>query len=164
MVLLGAMLLRRFPDAPLALLIGRQAKRATEIGAPSLKHPFARVFAVVVATSPLANSKWRNAVHMPILQLHKRLHICVRKMADVRCLSKSGQHADFGRPISAVIIYSLVRLKILFRKECPFESGLGHHLSLRTEIGPKLGLGSRLSGAKLPERSAPRFPRKDNRT
>jgi hypothetical protein len=35
--------LRRFPDAPLALLIGTPAKRATEIGAPSLKHPFARV-------------------------------------------------------------------------------------------------------------------------
>jgi hypothetical protein len=57
MVLLGAMLSRRFPDAPLALLIGRPAKRATEIGAPSLKHPFARFFTAIVATSPLANSK-----------------------------------------------------------------------------------------------------------
>jgi hypothetical protein len=47
-------------DAPLAHLIGTQAKRATEIGAPSLKHPFARAFATVVATSLLANSKWRN--------------------------------------------------------------------------------------------------------
>jgi hypothetical protein len=88
MVLLEALLLRRFPDAPLALLIGRQAKRAMEIGAPSLKHPFARVFAAIVATSPLANSKWPNAVPIPLLQLHKCLHIYVQKMADVRCLSK----------------------------------------------------------------------------
>jgi hypothetical protein len=41
---LGVQRLRRFSDAPLALLIGTPAKRATEIGAPSLKHPFARVF------------------------------------------------------------------------------------------------------------------------
>ena len=47
--------LRQCPDAPLALLIGTPAKRATELGAPSLKHPFARVFVAVVATSPLAN-------------------------------------------------------------------------------------------------------------
>ena len=40
----GAMRLRRFSDAPLALLIGTPAKRVKEIGAPSLKHPFARVF------------------------------------------------------------------------------------------------------------------------
>jgi hypothetical protein len=32
-----------------------------EIGAPSLKHPFARVVPAIVATSPLANSKWCNA-------------------------------------------------------------------------------------------------------
>jgi len=57
----GALRLRQFPDAPLALLIGTPAKRATEIGAPSLKHPFARVFPVIVATSPLANLKWCNA-------------------------------------------------------------------------------------------------------
>jgi hypothetical protein len=88
MVLLGVMLLRRFPDAPLALLIGMKAKRAEEKGAPSLKHPFARVFTAIVATSPLANSKWRNAVPLPLLQLHKCLHICVRKMADLRCPSK----------------------------------------------------------------------------
>ena len=36
--------MRRFSDAPLALLIGTPAKRGKEIGAPSLKHPFARVF------------------------------------------------------------------------------------------------------------------------
>ncbi|MBK7163174.1 MAG: hypothetical protein IPH79_12145 [Sphingomonadales bacterium] len=36
--------MRRFSDAPLALLIGTPAKRVKEIGAPSLKHPFARVF------------------------------------------------------------------------------------------------------------------------
>jgi hypothetical protein len=36
--------LRRFSDAPLALLTGTPAKRVKEIGAPSLKHPFARVF------------------------------------------------------------------------------------------------------------------------
>jgi hypothetical protein len=41
---LGVLRFRRFSDAPLALLIGTPAKRATEIGAPSLKHPFARVF------------------------------------------------------------------------------------------------------------------------
>ena len=46
---------RPYPDAPLAHLIGTPVKRATEIGAPSLKHPFARVFVAVVATSPLAN-------------------------------------------------------------------------------------------------------------
>jgi hypothetical protein len=52
---LGALRLRRFPDAPLALLIGIPAKRVKEKGAPSLKHPFARVFAAIVATSPLAS-------------------------------------------------------------------------------------------------------------
>ena len=36
--------MRRYSDAPLALLIGTPAKRAKESGAPSLKHPFARVF------------------------------------------------------------------------------------------------------------------------
>lgn len=51
---------RPYPDAPLAHLIGTWAKRATEIGAPSLKHPFARVFVAVVAATPLANSKWGN--------------------------------------------------------------------------------------------------------
>jgi len=40
----GALRLRRFSDAPLALLIGTPAKRVKEKGAPSLKHPFARVF------------------------------------------------------------------------------------------------------------------------
>jgi hypothetical protein len=43
-MLLGGKRLRRFPDARLALLIGTPAKRAMETGAPSLKHPFARVF------------------------------------------------------------------------------------------------------------------------
>lgn len=52
--------MRRCLDAPLAHLIGTPAKRAKEIGAPSLKHPFARVFAAIVTTSPLANSKWCN--------------------------------------------------------------------------------------------------------
>jgi hypothetical protein len=41
---LGVLRYRRFADAPLALLIGIPAKRVKEIGAPSLKHPFARVF------------------------------------------------------------------------------------------------------------------------
>jgi hypothetical protein len=40
----GALRLRWFSDAPLALLIGTPAKRVKEIGAPSLKRPFARVF------------------------------------------------------------------------------------------------------------------------
>lgn len=40
----GDLRLRRFADAPLALLIGTPAKRVKEKGAPSLKHPFARVF------------------------------------------------------------------------------------------------------------------------
>jgi integrase len=53
----GALRLRRFSDAPLALLIGTPAKRVTEIGAPSLKHPFSRVFTALVAPSPLANLK-----------------------------------------------------------------------------------------------------------
>jgi hypothetical protein len=43
-MLLGVLRLRRFSDAPLAPLIETPTKRATEIGAPSLKHPFARVF------------------------------------------------------------------------------------------------------------------------
>ena len=43
-MLLGVLRLRRFSDAPLALLIGTPAKRVKETGAPSLKHPFARVF------------------------------------------------------------------------------------------------------------------------
>jgi hypothetical protein len=46
--------LRRFSDAPLALLIGTPAKRVKEIGAPSLKHPFPRVFPLSL---PL--SRWR---------------------------------------------------------------------------------------------------------
>ena len=41
---LGVLRLHRFFDAPLALLIGTPAKRVKEKGAPSLKHPFARVF------------------------------------------------------------------------------------------------------------------------
>ena len=57
-----AMRLRRFFDAPLALLIGTPAKRVKEIGALSLKHPFARVFTALVAPSPLANLKGCNAV------------------------------------------------------------------------------------------------------
>jgi hypothetical protein len=63
----GGSRLRRFSDVPLAHLIGTPAKRVTEIGAPSLKHPFARVFAAIVATSPLANSKWCNTglSHLP---------------------------------------------------------------------------------------------------
>ena len=43
-MLLGVSRLRRFSDTPLALLIGTPAKRVKEIGAPSLKQPFARVF------------------------------------------------------------------------------------------------------------------------
>lgn len=43
-MLLGVLRLRRFSDAPLALLIGIPAKRVKEKGAPSLKHPFTRVF------------------------------------------------------------------------------------------------------------------------
>ena len=43
-MLLGDLRWRRFSDAPLALLFGTPAKRVKEIGAPSLKHPFARVF------------------------------------------------------------------------------------------------------------------------
>ncbi len=43
-MLLGVLRLHRFSDAPLGLLIGTPAKRLKEIGAPSLKHPFARVF------------------------------------------------------------------------------------------------------------------------
>ncbi len=43
-MLLGALRLCRFSDAPLALLIGTPAKRTEEKGALSLKHPFARVF------------------------------------------------------------------------------------------------------------------------
>jgi hypothetical protein len=56
-MLFGGKCLRLFPDAPLALLIGILAKRAKETGAPSLKHPFARVFAADDPTSPLANSR-----------------------------------------------------------------------------------------------------------
>ncbi len=59
---LGVLRFRRFADAPLALLIGIPAKRAKEIGAPSLKRPFARVFIALVAPSPLANLKGFNAV------------------------------------------------------------------------------------------------------
>jgi hypothetical protein len=43
-MLFGGSRLRRSSDAPLALLIGTPAKRVKETGAPSLKHPFARVF------------------------------------------------------------------------------------------------------------------------
>jgi hypothetical protein len=61
-MLLGVLRLHRFSDAPLALLIGTPAKRVKENGAPSLKHPFARVFIALVAPSPLANLKVCNAV------------------------------------------------------------------------------------------------------
>ncbi len=61
-MLFGGSRSRRFSDAPLALLIGTPAKRVKEIGAPSLKHPFARVFTALVAPSPLANLKGCNAV------------------------------------------------------------------------------------------------------
>ncbi len=61
-MLLGVLRLRRFSDAPLALLIETPAKRVKEIGAQSLKHPFARVFTALVAPSPLANLKGCNAV------------------------------------------------------------------------------------------------------
>jgi hypothetical protein len=60
-MLFGGKRLRWCLDAPLAHLIGTPAKRAKETGAPSLKHPFARVFPAIVATSPLANLKWCNA-------------------------------------------------------------------------------------------------------
>ncbi len=43
--------LRQFSDVPLALMIGAPAKRVKEIGAPSLKHPFAHVFIALVAPS-----------------------------------------------------------------------------------------------------------------
>jgi hypothetical protein len=43
-MLLGVLRFRRFSNAPLALLIGIPAKRMKETGAPSFKHPFARVF------------------------------------------------------------------------------------------------------------------------
>jgi hypothetical protein len=43
-MLLGDVRLCRFSDAPLAPLIGTPAKRVKEKGAPSLKHPFSRVF------------------------------------------------------------------------------------------------------------------------
>jgi hypothetical protein len=72
-MLFGGSRFRRFSDVPLAHLIGRTAKRAMEIGAPSLKHPFARVFTEIVATSPLANSKWCNVVH-----LHRKTKILTR--------------------------------------------------------------------------------------
>jgi|CXWL01.1.fsa_nt_gi hypothetical protein len=66
---------RRYPDAPLAHLIGTQAKRVKEIGALSLKHPFARVFTALVTPSPLANSKGRNAMPVHVLHLHKCVQI-----------------------------------------------------------------------------------------
>jgi hypothetical protein len=62
----GALRLRRFSDAPLALLIGTPAKRVKEKGALSLKHPFARVFSAIVATSPLAKSKWASCAFFSI--------------------------------------------------------------------------------------------------
>jgi hypothetical protein len=58
-MLFGDRRLRRYSDAPLALLIGTPAKRAMESGAPSLKHPVARVFAAIISASPLAiESGW----------------------------------------------------------------------------------------------------------
>ena len=57
-MLLGDLRLRRFSDAPLALLIGTPAKRVKETGAPSLKHPFARVFA---ALRPFAAGDFKGA-------------------------------------------------------------------------------------------------------
>ncbi len=58
---LGVLRFRRFSDAPLALLIGTPAKRATELGAPSLKHPFARVFPALrhFAAGDLNVAQWR---------------------------------------------------------------------------------------------------------
>ena len=67
--------MRRSPDVPLAPLIGIPAKRTTEPGAPSLKHPVARVFSAIVATSPLASLKWCNADHS-----HREKQILARLM------------------------------------------------------------------------------------
>ena len=53
--------MRRCCDVPLAPSIGIPAKRVTELGAPSLKHPVARVFSAIIATSPLASLKWGDA-------------------------------------------------------------------------------------------------------
>lgn len=58
LMLIRDLRLRRFSDAPLALLIGTPAKRVKEIGAPSLKHPFARVFS---ALRPFAAGELKRA-------------------------------------------------------------------------------------------------------
>ena len=57
-MLLGDLRLRLFFDAPLALLIGTPAKWVKEKGAPSLKHPFARVF---TALRPFAAGDFNGA-------------------------------------------------------------------------------------------------------
>jgi hypothetical protein len=64
-MLLGVLRLRRFSDAPLALLIGTPAKRVKEKGAPSLKHPFARVFPALrhFAAGELKVVQWCGAFH-----------------------------------------------------------------------------------------------------
>ena len=145
----GGSRLRRFPDAPLAHLVGTPAKRATEIGAPSLKHPFARVFPrlspfaagelKVVKCGPLrsATEDLGNIDHTSISRgryqlllashLHRCLHIRASKLADFRCFPNAREQAGFETLISAVNKRRLVRLKILFREECGFDPHRPHH-------------------------------------
>ena len=154
--------MRRSPDVPLAPLIGIPAKRTTEPGAPSLKHPVARVFSAIVATSPLASLKWCNADHS-----HREKQILARLMLPRSSWSRfdhaliytnactlafqnwlisvtfsnvRSQGVSRAR-ISAVIEGSLVPLKIPFREECGFDSRRPHHPSRHDLITPPHGGG-----------------------
>ncbi|WP_295634993.1 hypothetical protein [Novosphingobium sp.] len=140
--------MRRFSDVPLARLIGITAKRATELGAPSLKHPVTRVFSAIVATSPLANLKWHNADHshrekqvlarltLPAFFVVAIDHALIYTKAytfafqnwliSVTFSTVRSQDVLRAR-MSAVIEGSLVPLKIPFRKECGFDSHRPHH-------------------------------------
>ena len=148
-------------------LIGIPAKRTTEPGAPSLKHPVARVFSAIVATSPLASLKWCNADHS-----HREKQILARLMLPRSSWSRfdhaliytnactlafqnwlisvtfsnvRSQGVSRAR-ISAVIEGSLVPLKIPFREECGFDSRRPHQPSRHDPFAPPHG------GGIMPER------------
>ena len=133
--------MRRCFDVPLAPSIGISAKRATEPGAPSLKHPVARVFSAIVATSPLASLKWCNKDQSN----RENTKLCAINAAQVPCVQ-----ASTVPPFTQILAHS--RRKIRFRKECGFDSHRPHHhFSAWSDSLAERLAGPCLSGLKRPK-------------
>ena len=186
----GGSRLRRCLDAPLAHSIGTPAKRATEIGAPRLKHPFARVFprlsplrrwrtqSGAMRTPSIGNRKtWRYRGHQyfwrPLPALARLLLALIYTDAYTfgfeNWLISVGfpnarQRLRFGRLISAISM--VVSSHSKFRSE----RSAGSIPAARTiplgmiQLRHRTVAGSCQSGVWRPERAAPRFRRNDNRT